>query len=159
MTHHAPVDDTITLDQLDLNPYPIYRRLRAESPVVRVPAANRILLTKAEDTKYVKDTPALFSSNDPNTPMKRAFQSHTLMRKDGADHMRERMAMMPAFNPKVIQNEWMPEYQKIAEDYVGRLPKGEIVDLFQLLSGAYAARGLAILLGMPEATDAEMIRW
>lgn len=159
MTHHAPVDDTITLDQLDLNPYPIYRRLRAESPVVRVPAANRILLTKAEDTKYVKDTPALFSSNDPNTPMKRAFQSHTLMRKDGADHMRERMAMMPAFNPKVIQNEWMPEYQKIAEDYVGRLPKGEIVDLFQLLSSAYAARGLAILLGMPEATDAEMIRW
>ena len=159
MTHHAPVDTTITLDQLDLDPYPIYQRLRAQSPVVRVPAANRILLTKAADTKYVKDTPDLFSSDDPDTPMKRAFQSHTLMRKDGADHMRERMAMMPAFHPKVIQNEWVPHYQKIAEDYVGRLPKGEVVDLFQLLSGAYAARGLAILLGMPEATDAEMIRW
>lgn len=159
MISHAPIDDQITLAQLDLDPYPIYRRLRAEAPVVRVPSAGRTLLTKADDTKYVKDNPALFSSDDPNTPMKRAFWSHTLMRKDGEDHMRERMAMMPAFNPKVIQTEWMPRYQKIAEDYVAKLPKGEIVDLFSVLSGAYAARGLAILLGMEEATDIEMMEW
>ena len=31
--------------------------------------------------------------NDPATPMKRAFLAHTLMRKDGAEHTRERMAM------------------------------------------------------------------
>ena len=155
----APLDQTITLTQLDHDPYPIYLRLRAEAPVVRVKSVGRTLLTKAEDTKYVKDNPALFSSDDPNTPMKRAFWAPKLMRKDGEAHMRERMAMMPAFNPKVIQSEWMPQYQKIAEDYVGRLPRGEVVDLFSLLSGAYAARGLAILLGMEEASDAEMIEW
>lgn len=159
MAKQVPINDAITLAQLDHDPYPIYRRLRSEAPVARVKATGRILLTKASDTKYVKDNPALFSSDDPNTPMKRAFWAHTLMRKDGEDHMRERMAMMPAFNPKVIQNEWMPQYQKIAEDYVARLPKGEVVDLFALLSGAYAARGLAILLGMQEASDAEMIEW
>lgn len=159
MAKTVPVDETITLDQLHLDPYPIYRRLRAEGPVTRVPAADRILLTKAEDTKYVKDNPALFSSDDPRGPMQRAFWSHTLMRKDGAEHMRERMAMAPAFNPKVIQNEWVPQYQKFAEDYVARLPKGEVVDLFEILAGSYAARGLAVLLGIPEASDAEMIRW
>lgn len=51
----VPVDDTITIAQLTEDPYPIYRRLRAEAPVLRVPAVNRILLTKAADTKYVKD--------------------------------------------------------------------------------------------------------
>ena len=111
MTTLAPLDETITLDQLDRDPYPIYRRLRAESPVLRVKAAGRTLLTKAEDTKYVKDTPEIFSSDDPNTPMKRAFQAHTLMRKDGEAHKRERMAMAPAFAPKVIMNDWMPRYQ------------------------------------------------
>ena len=95
----------------------------------------------------------------PNTPMKRAFWSHTLMRKDGAEHMRERMAMAPAFSAKAITNDWMPQYQRIAEDYVGRLPKGEVVDLFALLSGAYASRGLAILLGMEEASDEDMMEW
>lgn len=159
MTTLAPLDETITLDQLDRDPYPIYRRLRAESPVLRVKAAGRTLLTKAEDTKYVKDTPEIFSSDDPNTPMKRAFQAHTLMRKDGAAHKRERMAMAPAFAPKVIMNDWMPRYQQIAEDYVARLPRGEVVDLFPALSGPYAARGLAVLLGLDEATDNQMQHW
>ena len=102
MSDLAPLDDSITLQQLDEDPYPIYQRLRNEAPVLRVKATGRTMLTKAEDTKYVKDNPELFSSDDPNTPMKRAFQAHTLMRKDGEAHLRERMAMAPAFSPKVI---------------------------------------------------------
>ena len=159
MVDLAPLDEDITLQQLDLDPYPIYQRLRREAPVIRVKASGRTMLTKAEDTKYVKDNPDLFSSDDPNTPMKRAFRAHTLMRKDGDAHMRERMAMAPAFSPKVIRTDWMPEYMRIAEDYVARLPRGEIVDLFPALSGPYAARGLGILLGIEEASDAELQRW
>ena len=159
MTQLAPLDETITLDALDRDPFPIYRRLRAEAPVCRVKAAGRTLLTKAEDTKYVKDNPELFSSDDPNTPMKRAFWAHTLMRKDGEAHRTERMAMAPAFAAKVIRDDWQPRYQQIAEDYIGRLPRGEVVDFFNLVSGAYAARGLAILLGMEEASDEEMMEW
>lgn len=159
MTTPAPLDETITLDQLDRDPFPIYRRLRAEAPVLRVKAAGRTFLTKAEDTKYVKETPELFSSDDPNTPMKRAFRAHTLMRKDGAVHKSERMAMAPAFSPRVIQNDWMPRYREIAENYVARLPRGEVVDLFPALSGPYAARGLAVLLGIEEASDADLQRW
>ena len=159
MANPAPLDETITLDQLSDDPFPIYRRLRAEAPVVRVASTNRTLLTKAEDTKYVKDNPDIFSSDDPKTPMKRAFWAHTLMRKDGEAHMRERMAMAPAFSPKVIQNDWMPKYKEIAEEYVARLPRGEVVDIFHILSGAYAARGLAVLLGMEEASDEDMMEW
>lgn len=159
MVEPAPLDETITLQQLDLDPYPIYQHLRREAPVLRVKSVGRTLLTKAEDTKYVKDTPEIFSSNDPNTPMKRAFRAHTLMRKDGEEHKRERMAMAPAFNPKVIQNEWAPKYRQIAEEYVARLPKGEIVDLFPALSGPYAARGLSVLLGIEDASDEDLQGW
>ena len=159
MVDLAPLDEEITLQQLDEDPYPIYQRLRRDAPVLRVKATGRTLLTKADDTKYVKDNPALFSSNDPNTPMKRAFQAHTLMRKDGDDHMRERMAMAPAFSPKVIRADWMPQYMRVAEEYVSRLPRGETVDLFPALAGPYAARGLAILLGIEEASDDDLQHW
>ena len=155
----VPVDDTITIAQLTEDPYPIYRRLRAEAPVMRVPAVNRILLTKAADTKYVKDNWELFSSDDPLTPMARAFQTQTLMRKDGEAHKRERNAMAPAFSPKNIRGCWQEIYTKVAEDYVGRLPRGETVDLFTDLAAPYAARCLTHLLGIPEATDDQMIRW
>ena len=159
MSDLAPLDESITLQQLDEDPYPIYQRLRNEAPVLRVKATGRTMLTKAEDTKYVKDNPELFSSDDPNTPMKRAFQAHTLMRKDGEAHMRERMAMAPAFSPKVIHTDWMPQYMRVAKEYVARLPRGEIVDLFPALSGPYAARGLGILLGIEEASDDDLQRW
>lgn len=155
----APLDEEITIQALTRDPYPLYKQMRADRPVLRVKALGRTMLTKAADTKYVKDTPELFSSDDPNTPMKRAFRAHTLMRKDGDAHMAERMAMAPAFSPKVIQQTWIPKYQQIAEEYVGRLPRGEVIDLFPLLAAPYAARGLAVLLGIDEATDEEMIRW
>ena len=88
MTHLAPLDETISLHDMDRDPFPIYRRLRAQAPVVRVKSVGRTLLTRAADTKYIKDHPELFSSDDHNTPMKRAFQAHTLMRKDGDEHQR-----------------------------------------------------------------------
>ena len=159
MAQMVPSDETITLDALDRDPFPIYRRLRAQAPVVHVPAARRVFLTKASDTKYVKDNPALFSSDDPNTPMKRAFWAHTLMRKDGDEHLRERGAMAKAFGPKVIRDEWVPAYQKVAEEYVARLPRGKVVDLFSALSGPYVAHGLAILLGLDGASDSQMQQW
>ena len=159
MASPVPVDDTITLADLDRDPYPIYRRLRARAPVLRVEATGRIFLTRAEETRAVKDDPETFSSDDPNTPMKRAFWAHTLMRKDGAAHRRERMAMMAAYAPHVIRDHWMPQYERAAKGYVAALPRGETVDLFPALAGPYAARGLAILLGLDEGGDDEMQRW
>jgi cytochrome P450 len=101
-TSLAPLDETITIEELTRDPYPIYRRLRREAPVLRVKSVGRTFLTKAADTKYVKDNAALFSSDDPNTPMTRAFLAHTLMRKDHDEHRAERMAMMPALMPKAM---------------------------------------------------------
>jgi cytochrome P450 len=155
----APTDETITIDKLTRDPYSVYRRLRAEAPVVTVKSIGRTLLTKAADTRAVKDNAALFSNNDPNTPMQRAFQAHTLMRKDGEEHMRERMAMTPTFSPANLKNLWIPAYEKLAGEYLDRLPRDEVVDLFPALAGPLAARILAIILGIPDATDEEMQYW
>ncbi|MGB7243439.1 MAG: cytochrome P450 [Sulfitobacter sp.] len=153
------IDTETSIADLIRDPYPTYRQMRASHPVIKVASLGRILLTKAQDTKRVKDDPLVFSSNDPNTPMRRAFQAHTLMRKDGADHMRERMAMAPAYSASNIKNHWMPIYEAIADDFVAGLPKDETVDLFGALAGPFAARCLAQLLGLPDVTDGDMQRW
>lgn len=155
----APVDRTITIEQLVHDPYPIYRRLRRESPVLKVEAVGRTMLTRAKDTFAVKDAPELFSSNDPNTPMKRAFLAHTLMRKDGNDHRRERMAMVHTLSSRVVKQVWAPRYAQYAEEYVSRLPRGETVDLYQHLCGPIAARILADMMGVPDVSDHTMQQW
>ena len=98
------------------------------------------MITKAVDTRAVKDNPILLSSNDPTTPMERAFEAHTLMRKDGEVHLRERNAMMPTFAPKYIKNHWLPIYDKLADEYLDSLPKDDVIDLFPTLAGPIAAK-------------------
>jgi cytochrome P450 len=91
--------------------------------------------------------------------MKRAFLARTLMRKDHDEHRTERMAMMPALMPKTIESAWAPLYAKLAAEYLDRLPRGEVVDLFPALAGPLAARILAHAMGVPDAGDADMQRW
>ena len=58
----APIDETITIEQLTRDPYPIYRRLRREAPVLRVKSVGRTFLTRAADTRAVKDNAAMIFS-------------------------------------------------------------------------------------------------
>ena len=125
-----PTDNSLTLDQLIDDPYPIYKRLRKQAPVLKVPALKRILITKAVDTQYIKMNPELFSSDDPNTPMERAFGAKTLMRRDGNDHLRLRQAMMPSMSPAQVKNIWSKQIEAIAADYIDQLPANETIDLF-----------------------------
>ncbi|MEN3794706.1 cytochrome P450 [Fulvimarina sp. MAC3] len=155
----APVNTDVDMDQLTHDPYPIYRRMRADTPVVRVAAVKRTFLTKAAHTKLVKDNPDLFSSDDPKTPMQPAFRAHTLMRKDGDEHRRERMAMQLAFTPKIIKSDWAQIYRDITETYLDRLKKGETVDLYREICGPVSAAILTQILGLDGATDEQMMRW
>jgi cytochrome P450 len=155
----APVDDSITMATLIADPYPIYRRLRAETPVARVAVVRRTMLTKARDTRWVKDNPGIFSSDDTNSPQRRALQAQSLSRKDGEEHRRERMSMATTFAPKTVKSEWLPAYKAIAQEIIAGLPRDETVDLFQSLASPIAARGLAEVLGIGSAAPDDMIRW
>ncbi len=155
----APENTSVGMDQLTLDPYPIYRQMRAQTPVVRVAGVKRTFLTKAAHTRMVKDNPDLFSSNDPNTPMQPAFRAHTLMRKDGDAHRRERMAMQMAYTPKVIKQNWAQIYRDITDEYLSRLTKGDTVDLYREICGPVSARILVHILGLHGASDDQMMRW
>jgi cytochrome P450 len=50
-------------------------------------------------------------------------------------------------------------YEKLADEYLDRLPKGEVIDLFPALAGPIAAKMLGEMMGIPNATDEELQRW
>ena len=154
-----PIDSATQMKHLTEDPYPIYKRYRAESPVVHVASIDRTFITKYDDCRYVKNNPDIFSSNDSSAPMERAFQAQTLMKKDGEEHQSERNAMAMAYTPKSIIEVWQSVHTEIAEEFVARLPQNETIDLFPVLAGPYAARCLAKLLGISNASDNKMEYW
>ena len=48
---------------------------------------------------------------------------------------------------------------KLADDYLDRLPKDDVIDFFSNLAGPIAAKMLAEMMGIPKASDEELQRW
>ena len=53
----------------------------------------------------------------------------------------------------------MTSYEKLADDYLDLIPKDDVIDLFPTLAGPIAAKMLAKMLGIPDASEEELQRW
>lgn len=113
--------DTITVADLDRDPYPIYARLRAEQPVAWVPAVNCWLVTRVEDVEYVTTKTEHFTAEAPDSPVDRSFGGRTLMTMDGPEHLELRRTLDAKFRPKIVANYIDDLVTPIAQAYVQRL--------------------------------------
>ncbi|WP_194903634.1 cytochrome P450 [Catenulispora rubra] len=72
-----------------------------------------------------------------------------ILHKEGADHNRLRRLMNPAFSSKVIAP-LAPRFQNLAAELVEGFQHGESCEFLSEFAEPYAARVLAIMLGLPE---------
>lgn len=94
--------ESITVEDLEADPYPIYARLRAEEPVAWVPAVNCWLVTRAADVEVVCTKADLFTAQAPDSPVDISFGGPTLMTMDGEPHLDLRRALDARFRPRVV---------------------------------------------------------
>lgn len=94
--------DSITVEQLDADPYPIYARLRREDPVAWVPAVNLWLVTRAEDVEYATTHPELFTAAVDDSPLDRSFGGKTILTVDGEQHLDLRRSLDVKYRPREV---------------------------------------------------------
>ena len=89
---------SITLAELEADPYPALARLRADEPVSFVPDLDMWLVTRWDDVEFVNAHPELFTSaTEPswlNTVLGR-----NMLGTDGEEHRRLKDALQPTFSP------------------------------------------------------------
>ncbi len=152
------LDEGVRLADLMDDPYPIYRSLRRSRPVCWVPAAARYFVTRHADITYLERHPDIFSADETPSLMKRVM-GHTMLRKDGAAHKRERAACEPTLRPGIIRSHWMPVFAKIVDDLIGSfIARGE-AELFEDFAAPCASRALAALLGFANTHPKDLARW
>jgi cytochrome P450 len=62
------IGETVTVEELERDPYPIYARLRAEEPVSWVESVGLWLVTRWDDVRTVDLSPDLFTAEtEPST--------------------------------------------------------------------------------------------
>lgn len=154
----APSVEDITLGDLYADPYPAYRRLRMEAPVAWVPAARIHLVTRFDDIIAIERDASTFPALDLRSLQIKAM-GHTLMRKDGEDHKRERAVLEPTFRPGTVKNHWEPIFARIADELIdGFAERGE-ADLFTEFAAPLASRCLMEILGLTNVDWRDLIVW
>ncbi|GAB3261298.1 cytochrome P450 family protein [Arthrobacter pigmenti] len=155
----VPVADWITIPDLYDDPFPIYRRLRAESPVAWVPAVNRYMVTSFDACHTIEQDQETYSANETDSLMKRAM-GHSMLRKDDPEHEPERKSYGSVLRPKAIKETWTAIFEQNTQRYLDEIfETGPGADLHFGFAAPYAAENLRQIMGFRNATQQDMQRW
>lgn len=152
---------SITVEDLERDPYPLYARLRAHEPVSWVPAVNCWLVTRAKDVETVTTKADLFTAEAPDSPVDRSFGGATLMTMDGERHMELRRALDAKFRPRFVASYIEDLVGPIARDWLGRLiaKPARDADLVSEYFEPISVLSLASVLGLGHVTPERLQDW
>lgn len=156
-----PVADWVDVATLARDPYPTYRRLRAEAPVAWVPELNKVLVTSHTGCHTVEQDQTLFTANVSAATMNRAIGAQPMLRKDDPEHAADRAPVNPVLRPKPIREVWGPVFTRNAETYLDALEDigPDTADLNRDYAAPLASKNLSDLLGLKDVTVEQLRRW
>jgi cytochrome P450 len=139
--------ETITLEDLERDPYPIYERLRADEPVAWVPAVGLWLVTRWEDVWFVDHHPALFTAaTDPST-LNRTMGVN-MLGSEGPVHERIRAVVEAPFRPREVEARTQGRIPRMAHDLIDGFVSRSEADLVSELCEPFSVRSLRFMLGL-----------
>ncbi len=151
--------DQITVTELEQDPYPIYARLRSESPVAWVPAVEMWLATGWEEAVRVASEPDLFAADMPGSPIDRSFGSPTILTCDGPEHKELRRAIDPKYRPHEVERYIDRLVGPVVDAHLDALEDSGPVDLMAEYFEPISVLSLGGVLGLGEVDADTLRRW
>lgn len=152
------VEQPLKLEDLEIDPYPAYRRLRDREGISWVAAANRYLVTRWEDVIHVDTHHDTFVTAERDSLMTKAM-GLSMLRTDGDTHDRLRKAAEEPLRPKVVRQRWVDMLNEVANELVDRFAERGECELVSEFCSPFASRTLKNILGLQGASDEAMQKW
>ena len=93
---------SVTVDALETDPYPIYARLRQEAPVCYIPAVRLWFVTRYDDVEFVGTHPELFSAELDDSPVDNTFGSPAILTVGPEPHLELRRSLDAKYRPTYV---------------------------------------------------------
>ncbi|WP_284735858.1 cytochrome P450 family protein [Dongia deserti] len=151
--------DEITVAQLEADPYPIYARLRRESPVAWVPAANVWFVTRWQDVEFVSKNSELFAAEVPTSPVERSMGKPTILTCDGPVHDELRRGFDQKYRPRAVAEYIDDLARPIVAEYLERIALLGEIDLMAHYFEPTSSLCLARSLGFDSVDVKTLQRW
>jgi cytochrome P450 enzyme len=165
--------EPIVIDPSDLafiaDPYPVFRRLRRESPVHWWEHGHMWMLSRYADVESTLKDPRFTpdvrqwrfhqaQGRDQMPPELVDFYKYGLFEVGRTDHTRIRKLVTPAVGPRaVVAREGM--IQEVVDELLDAVAGEETFDVLSALASPLPIRVISRLLGIPPEHDAEFRQW
>lgn len=150
--------ETITIDDLETDPYPVYARLRAEDPIAPVPAANCWFATRWTDVEQIARHPDFTAVSD-EAPVNAAFGRPNVLTTEGPDHAELRGGIEPHYRPKRVADYIDRLVRPIAEAQLQAFCASGDNDLLSGYFEPISALALARSFGFMDVDMPTLRRW
>ncbi|MER6950921.1 cytochrome P450 [Nonomuraea sp. NPDC000554] len=151
--------DSITIDQLNEDPYPIYARLRKEEPVAWLPAINQWLVTRWDDVLTVVSRPESFTTHFPQSLVTRVCGRDNMLGSEGDAHAELRACVDADYSTETVHRFFAADVRTLAEKYADALAEGDRADLKKQYLGPIAVLSEAKVLGLDQVDPEIFLRW
>jgi cytochrome P450 len=154
----ATIGASVTVEELEADPYPIYKRLRDEEPVSWVESVGLWLVTRWDDVEQVDLNPDVFTGETEPSTLNRTFGKN-LLGSEGPYHDRIRSIIEPAFRPGSVRPYASEVIEPIAAELIEGLADRGASDLVHEFCEPLSVRTLQQVLGLGELEEGTLRRW
>jgi cytochrome P450 len=142
------------------DPYPMYRRLRSEQPVLAVSTMMGIvhLVTRYDDCLAILKDAATFSSR-ANARGIGIIMGRTILEMEGKEHVRQRGLISPFFAGRSLRGDLPAVIERIAHQLIDDFAGAGRADLVRDFTFTFPMRVIAHIIGIPMQDYAQFHHW
>jgi cytochrome P450 len=150
-------------EDLLLDPYPFYRKLREAGPVVHIPAYNVLAVGRFDETREVFVDHEQFVSSrgvglDDFALVEPFRPKSIILEVDPPEHRRTRRVLASAMSRSVVAD--LDElFTEVANGVIEQLPDGEVFDAVEMLAEAYPAEAFPRAVGMTDVHRRNLLEY
>ena len=147
MDSRFPIGRTISVDELNRDPYPVYDRLLASEPVSYVPALELYFMTRYDDVCTILRDTGNFLVGTERSLVFDIFGTH-MMTVEGDEHYRHKSAYRPLFLPTAIRPNLEPQIAAHVDYLIDDLSERSEVELREAFSSRLPVMTMLSLFGV-----------
>jgi cytochrome P450 len=150
----------VTVEQLEVDPYPIYRELREGSPVAYMPCLDTWMVTSWATVEAACTDPDRFPAHVDHSPTNRALGGVSMMTTDGEPARRRRRPFDATLRPRAVDATMPAVFERLCRERLDAIERSGGADLVPEYFEPVSVLSLAHGMGIADAVDGPtLVRW
>ncbi|MCO5972018.1 cytochrome P450 [Actinoallomurus soli] len=139
------------------DPYPSYRTMLDEFPLIRQEASGGYVISRYEDVQRAFRDP-VFTTDNYQWQLE-PVHGRTILQMSGREHAVHRALVAPAFRGNELQEKFLPVIERNSRELIERFAARGTVDLVAEFTTRFPINVIADMLGLDKADHDRFHRW